>query len=247
MKSRLVPIDQLSHREIDAMFKLLSLHFPGIEYDVFCQDLKNKNWVLYLYEEDTHIIKGFSTILLYNTEFAGDNISVIYSGDTIVDPSVWSSSTLSRSWIAAINQLSSIYAQGKLYWLLISGGYRTYRFLPIFWQTFYPRYDAHIPDHVSSLMDFLAQERFGDRYVKESGVVRFPHPQILSEKLKEIPKQRLNDPHIKFFQERNPGHITGDELLCLTEVCEANLTAAGRRMWFANREVVKSPMGILSE
>lgn len=234
MKSRLLPVSELSTGEIYAMFKLLNLHFPNVQYDVFLQDLNNKNWVLYLYKEDNHIIKGFSTILIYNTVFENERITVIYSGDTIVDPSAWSSSTLSRSWIAAVNQLSLTYAQGKLYWLLISGGYRTYRFLPIFWQTFYPRYDAQTPHHISCLIDFLARERFGDSYDSISKVVRFSHPQILSETLNQIPIARLNDPHIQFFQQQNPGHIQGDELVCLAEVCEANLTAAGRRMWFAN-------------
>jgi hypothetical protein len=30
--------------------------------------------------------------------------------------------------------------------------------------------------------------------------------------------------------ERNPGHADGDELVCLAELSDANLTAAGRRM-----------------
>ncbi|MCG6138578.1 MAG: hypothetical protein MET45_28840 [Nostoc sp. LLA-1] len=241
MKSRLLPVKELSIGETYAMFKLLNHHFPNVTYNIFEQDLNNKNWILYLYEEDTHIIKGFSTILIYNTDFEGEKISVIYSGDTIVDPSAWSSSTLPRSWIAAVNQLSSIYSQGKVYWLLISGGYRTYRFLPIFWQTFYPHYDVKTPDNISDLMDFLAKERFGDSYDSKNSVVRFPHPQVLSEQLNQIPLERLTDPHIHFFQQRNPGHINGDELVCLTEVCEANLTAAGRRMWFANLYLAPTP------
>jgi hypothetical protein len=51
--------------------------------------------------------------------------------------------------------------------------------------------------------------------------------------LDELPSGRLADPHIAFFLERNPGWKEGDELVCLTEIAEENLTRAGRRMWHA--------------
>ena len=40
----------------------------------------------------------------------------------------------------------------------------------------------------------------------------------------------MNDPHVAFFLKRNPGHGDGDELVCLTELSDDNLTRAGRRM-----------------
>jgi hypothetical protein len=48
-----------------------------------------------------------------------------------------------------------------------------------------------------------------------------------------IPQERLKDSHIRFFQTKNSGYEQGDELVCLTEIKEENLTPAGRRMWFA--------------
>lgn len=170
---------------------------------------------------------------MYETEFE-EPLCVIYSGDTIMDPSAWSSSVLSRAWIAAVNKLRFEYSQGKLYWLLISSGYRTYRFLPTFWKEFYPRYDASTPTHTEELIKFLARDRFGKCYDEVAGVVRFPDPHVLREGLRGIPSERLKDPHIHFFKDKNPGHLQGDELVCLTEICEENLTLTGQRMWLAN-------------
>jgi hypothetical protein len=232
MKNRLVRRDELASDDADAMFLLLDKHFQGAKREVFEEDLINKNWIILLYGEDNHQLQGFSTLLLYNTEFEGDKISIVYSGDTIVDPSAWTSSALARSWVAAVNELQTRYSQGKLYWLLISGGYRTYRFLPVFGRDFYPRYDMKTPDKISRLMHFLAKSRFGKNYDNSLGIVRFPNPHILREGLHGIPSERLHDPHINFFQQQNPGHIYGDELVCLTEISEANLTAAGKRLWF---------------
>jgi hypothetical protein len=233
MKSQLIHIHNLSSKDIESMYFLLGNHFEGVKQDVFEADLNNKNWVILLHDENTHQLKGFSTLLMYDLEFEGEKLSIVYSGDTIVDPSAWSSSALSRSWISSVKQLRREYAQGKLYWLLISSGYRTYRFLPIFWREFYPRYDAATPSHISGLMEFVCRDRFADYYDSHVGVVRFPHPHQLGNCLKGIPKERLQDSHIQFFALRNPNHEQGDELVCLTEICEENLTSAGKRMWFA--------------
>jgi hypothetical protein len=47
-----------------------------------------------------------------------------------------------------------------------------------------------------------------------------------------IPAARLDDPHVAFFARVNPGHVRGDELACLCELADSNLTRAGRRMVF---------------
>lgn len=230
--TRLVRSAKLPYSERDAMYSLLNAHFEGVKREVFEADLDNKNWVILL-KDEANTLKGFSTFLMYETEFE-EPLGIVYSGDTIVDSSAWSSSALSRAWIGSVNKLRFEYPQKRLYWMLISSGYRTYRFLPTFWREFYPRYDVPIPTRIEELIEFLARDRFGKYYDKVAGVVRFPHPQVLRERLRIIPAERLQDPHIRFFKDRNPGHLQGDELVCLTEICEENLTPAGRRMWFAS-------------
>lgn len=233
MNSHLIAVGELRPLDVEQMFMLLNKHFAGVRRDVFNNDLDNKNWVILLRDEQTNELKGFSTLLMHNTYFGGENISIVFSGDTIVDPSAWGSSALSISWISSINQLRRKYCQGKLYWLLISGGYRTYRFLPLFWKEFYPRYDTPTPENISHLMQDLAIKHFGTNYDCKTGIVRFPHPHVLRDGLRGIPVERLRDRHIRFFQTLNPGHLNGDELVCFTEISEENLTRAGRRMWFA--------------
>jgi len=236
MKSHLVAIAELSTVDREAMYGLLSTHFAGVKRAVFDADLNTKNWVILLKDERSQMLKGFSTILMYETGFAGEELTVVYSGDTIMDPSAWSSSALSRAWIASVNQLRRKYPRGKLYWLLISSGYRTYRFLPTFWQEFYPRYDVLTSPTMARLMQFLAQRQFGDFYDATTGIVRFPYPQQLKGQLQGIPEERCKDPHIDFFAAKNPHHDQGDELVCLAEITETNLTPAGRLMWFAMLE-----------
>ncbi|MGD1854058.1 MAG: hypothetical protein ACFB2W_07380 [Leptolyngbyaceae cyanobacterium] len=230
MHSQLVSIPTLSDLDRQAMYHLLQHHFTGVTSDIFARDLASKNWVI-LIKNQAAQLKGFSTLRLYDVTIDGEELSVVYSGDTIVDPTAWSSATLPRAWIQAINQLRC--PDKRLFWLLISSGFRTYRLLPTFWQVFYPHYAQPTPAAMKQLMDSLAQQQFGRAYDPTTGIVRFSQPQKLSPILGTIPVERCRDPHIRFFEQANPHHSQGDELLCLTEICAENLTPAGRRMWFS--------------
>lgn len=230
MRGRLVPREKLEEAERRAMLGLLSAHFQGVTPKRFVADLAEKNWVLLL--EDEGGLRGFSTLQIYETAGPdGAPVTVVYSGDTIVERGAWATAALPKSWIAAVRALRELHPRGPLYWLLLTSGFRTYRFLPVFWREFWPRHNATTPEKVRRLMGFLARERFGRLYDPDDGVVRFPQPQVLREGLDEVPEGRLADPHVTFFLEMNPGWVRGNELVCLTELTEGNLTAAGRRMW----------------
>jgi hypothetical protein len=240
--------EDLTPTQRDAMFALLSTHFRGVTRERFEADLAEKNWVVLL-EDDAGNLAGFSTFLHYRATLAsagGETVGVIYSGDTIMDPRAWSSSVLSRTWIDSVwrvHRAPGSEEAGRLLWLFITSGFRTYRFLPVFWREFYPCHVRATPPEVASVMRELARERFGEQYEPaptSGGVVRFAHPQVLSESLRGIPEAKLADPHVAFFAAANPGHERGDELVCLTELSEANLTPAGWRMVLAGRKPVET-------
>lgn len=225
---RLVSRAELSSVEKAEMFRLLSDHFSGVTPEQFARDLVEKNLAVLL-ESDSRLV-GFSTLMAYTTLFDGEQINVIYSGDTIVARDAWGTTALPRAWVAGVDALRSTLPPGRCFWLLLTSGFRTYRFLPVFWRVFYPRCDAPAEPASRRMLDDLAHQRFGSQYDRELGIVRFNHPQRLRSDLQEVPPERTRDPHIAFFLSRNPGHGNGDELVCLTELCPGNLTAAGRRM-----------------
>ncbi len=229
MKARLVERQRLTPCEREAMYGILSRHFAGVDRARFQKDLDEKNQVVLL-EDGQHRLQGFSTLLFYETEHEGEPLSVVYSGDTIVDRGAWGSSALFRTWIRAVQELHGEQGRGRLLWLLIVSGFRTYRMLPVFFREFFPRYDRPASVATRSLVDHLARERFGTLYDPESGHVRFEAPQCLAPELAEIPEKRRLDPHVAFFEQRNPDHARGCELVCLAELSDANLSRAGRRM-----------------
>jgi len=212
------------------MFNVFSENFDGATPETFARDLENKNWVILLRDTRTGDLQGFSTLALYETAFGGQALSVVYSGDTIIRRAYWGTPELPSAWIKTVLEKSAHMPQ-PLYWLLISSGYKTYRFLTVFYREFYPRYDRPTPPETQALLDHLATQRFGPDYCRAEGVVRFAQGATpLREGVAEVTEERLRDPHVAFYTGRNPGHANGDELVCITRIHPENFTPAGKRM-----------------
>jgi hypothetical protein len=225
LEGRTVRREDLTADQIAVMFDLLGTFFAGVTRPIFDQDLAEKSHVILLEDQDGHL-RGFSTLLVYQTIVPDTTATIVYSGDTIVHRDWWGSPALAVSWLRAVRALTP--SATPVYWLLLTSGFRTYRFLSVFWRDFYPRYDA--TTETPGLVDALARERFGDRYDSARGIVRFDRPQVLVPELLDVSTGRTSDPHVAFFLERNPGFTDGDELVCLTDLGDHNLTAAGRRI-----------------
>jgi len=112
----------------------------------------------------------------------------------------------------------------------LTSGYRTYRLLPVFWREFYPRAGSQTPLAWDVLLKTLAEQRFGARFCPRRQIVQFASPQRLRPEFAEIPEGRLADPNVKLFVARNPGHVDGDELVCIADLSPDNLTPAGKRV-----------------
>jgi hypothetical protein len=221
--------EDLSEARKSEMIALLRSQFDGVTESGFAADLAGKDWALLLLGDDDRIT-GFTTLSYYRSHHDGHPIRVAYSGDTVIDPANWSAGSVAAAWFRVVSELRSKHPDEPLYWLLISSGYRTYRYLPVLAKRFYPCHEWPTPRNVQALMDHLASERFGSSYDASSGIVRLDDPQRLRTGIASMPGQRLADPHLSFFCERNPGHAEGDELVCCTRFDTENMTLAGLRM-----------------
>src|SRR5689334_16827809 len=114
--------DDLSTSDRDAMFALLARHFAGVTREQFEKDLAGKSHAILIQRESQLV--GFSTLLAYETEFDGAPVSVVYSGDTIVAPEAWGTTSLFRAWIECVRGLRREFPRGKYYWLLLTSGFR---------------------------------------------------------------------------------------------------------------------------
>ncbi len=236
MKGNVVKRDEVDEETQIAMYELFSKQFENVSFEQFLEDLEQKNWVLLLRSDDG-VLSGFSSMHIYDVTVDNRNLTVVFSGDTVVDSESWSDSALSYYWMGAIDYLRRLHRKERLYWFLLVSGFRTYRFLPVYSQFFFPRYDQSTTADIQRMMDVIASERFGDSYDAQTGIVRLGVPAILKEGYRGIPENRLKDPHIAFFADKNPGHEKGDELVCFAELSEDKFTRLGRRMLTKGRKL----------
>jgi hypothetical protein len=229
IQSRIVSVAEITLTDARVMYEIFARHYDCISCERFLLDLSEKDCVLVLRNANYEIC-GFSTQKVLRVSIGGTPVRAVFSGDTIVDRAYWGEQELSRCWCRYV---SSVYAEDpsvRLYWFLISKGYRTYLYLPLFFENFYPGCDAPTPAFEQRVLDALATAKFPDHYCAESGLIEFPesHGQ-LKPHLAEISARRLRDPNVQFFLKRNPAYATGQELACLAEISPSNMKLfAGR-------------------
>ena len=230
MKGQFVRRSELSHATKVQMYRLFCSQFENVSMQQFVFDLDEKNWVLLLHNDTADLI-AFSSMHVYEARIDNHDVTLVYSGDTTVDSNTWSDSALSYNLMGAFGWLQRHYDSSHLYWFLLVSGYRTYRLLPAFSQFFYPRFDQSTPENIQAMMNSMAEKRFNGKYDPNTGIVRLDVPSVLRDEYRDIPENRLADPNIAFFADRNPGHLHGDELLCFAELSESKLTRLGKRLW----------------
>lgn len=231
LTSQIRAAPDLSVNDIAEMFDIYSHYYAGGSRDIFQEDLKSKTWVLLLYDV-TNRLQGFSTLALFDNEYLGNPIKVLYSGDTIVNYHYWGQHELAAAWLRFAGHIKQQYFTSPLYWLLIVKGHRTYRYLSTFSHHYYPSPFVTTSEAVQNLINKLAYEKFGDAY--NNGIVSFPESRgYLREQWAEIPEKMLQRPEVKFFLERNPYYYKGDELVCLCELSKENLKPYARRLFMS--------------
>lgn len=199
-----------------AMWALFSRYYASITRETFERDLDAKNDVIVLRDDHDDKIAGFSTIAVYDETVDGSRVRVVFSGDTVIDEAYWGQTALQRAFFLYLMRAKLTKPFRRVYWFLISKGYKTYLLLARNVPTHYPRHDAPTPALEDRVIDRLAKAKYPDAWNAEAGVLRFDDcPGRLKDGIAPIEAHLLEHDDIRFFLERNPGHARGDELCCL--------------------------------
>lgn len=227
MKTEIISIQKISDAGKRQLFDLFSRFFANTDYDRFLADLSEKHWLIRMQDGDR--LAGFSTQLLLEQVNGVDNVRFLFSGDTIVHPDYWNKSHLAGAFVHLFLRIAAQYGT-PLYWFLISKGFRTYRFLPIFFRHFHPHYDGADAD-MKPLLDAVAMHKFGKEYNANTGLIEYEgRKDYLIADMADIPPSRRTDPHVLFFERNNPSYRCGTELACIAPLYRENLTRCGLRV-----------------
>jgi hypothetical protein len=231
LEGKIDVVESISPDERDEMFALMGRHYENVQRASFEADLQEKRWVIRLVDHDSGVLYGFSTQMLLTAHVAGRPIGTLFSGDTIVDPQHWGSSALAIAWGKLAFSVIQQHPDEELYWFLISQGYRTYRFLPVYFREFYPRFDMPTPPRIQSVLDALGRQKYAEKYDDRRGIARASQQSYrMRAGLADVTRERLKDPHVRYFVDRNPDFLAGDELCCLAPLTVENFSRTAQRL-----------------
>src|ERR1700690_287679 len=155
----------LTAAERDEMHGLLLSYFVGTTRAQFESDLAEKEAAIVLRDAESGRIQGFSTLMRIAACVDARQIVAFFSGDTIVAQQYWGESELSRLWsrtvFAEADRILAKQPETGVYWFLICSGYKTWRFLPVFFCEFYPNPEGPKPQRVKNILDTLGERKFG--------------------------------------------------------------------------------------
>ncbi len=231
LNGEVVRVADITDCQRSQMFSLMETYYEHMDRSAFELDLDEKHWVILLQDPTHGVVRGFSTQMMLDVSVDGWPVRALFSGDTIIDREHWARNPLAQVWGQFALSLIDADPSAHLYWFLIAKGYKTYRFLPVFFHEFYPRHDGPTPAWASDVIDALGRHKYPTTYYPGAGIVRADHFGCrLRPHVAEITERRLQDPHVRFFSETNPGHACGNELCCIALLTRENFTSAAYRV-----------------
>lgn len=212
------------------MLALMQRCYAGVDAQRFERDLDQKQYVILLRARHTGELAGFSTLQVAQEFLGTQQTEIVFTGDTVIDPDYWGNKELQRQFSRFLlnRKLKRLFK--PVHWLLLSAGYKTYLLAVNYFPRTHPRHNWTAPEDLRSSLDALVLRWFGEQYRPSMGTLRFANEHYrVREGLSPIDRESGAHPDIAFFAQKNPGHIVGEELVCLSEV----------RLWDLSRAVLR--------
>lgn len=229
--SEIIAVDRLSVADRRVMLDLMQRHYENLRPDRFFADLSQKQVVIVVRESERRALCGFTTLAVLEPADDEPGRYALFSGDTIMDRRYWGDPALGQAWGRFVLQWLDQHPDATCDWFLISQGFRTYRYLSLFFREFYPHYNRATPTAATRRIAQLATQLFGERFDAHRSLIRADTDSYhLREELAATGGRPDCDPHVAHFLQLNPGHVYGDELCCLAPLTRENFTAAAWRV-----------------
>ena len=212
-------IADIDVHDIRQMYAVYSQYYDNTTWEVFLHDLSRKTGAFLVRKVSDGRVVGFSTLMICDITVGRRTVHAMFSGDTVIERAFWGSRALQLEFYKFLLAEKLRNPRRPIYWLLISKGYKTYLLLANNFYNFYPRVDQQDHD-LADIVDAYCEQMFPAYYRREKGILDFGADyQPLRGDVAEInDRMRLENPKIRFFEERNPEWQRGTELPCIGEI-----------------------------
>ena len=217
LRSRVVPVREVRESDLARLWTLFAATYEDVDERTFREDFHAKDDVILLEDGE---LQGFSTLRELRVVVDGRTHVGMFSGDTVVAQPYWGTRVLGRAFIAHMLLRRVRVPWRPYWWILISKGYKTYLMMANNFHEHWPRVEQTAPSSVTDVMHAFGGALFGGAYVPSEGVVRWSEPRgRLRDGVADVTPDLLDTrPRVRFFAERNPGWVRGDELFCLARM-----------------------------
>jgi hypothetical protein len=226
LRARVVPRSLLDEPARRRMLELMETCYDGVVAERFFADLDKKHFVIVL-RDAAGTLMGFSTLLLLEERLDDELVDVVFSGDTVIDPAHWGSKALQTAFGRFCLERKLAHPRRRLFWLLLSKGFRTYLLAVNYFPQTFPKPGASPPSTLVVFRDRVATTLWGEAYDPQREILHFAEARDrVRAPMSPPPPDAQQHAAVRFFLERNPGAAAGDELVCLVPLSLTDLVFA---------------------
>lgn len=215
-----ISCDGLSPAEIEEAFGLYGRFYAPVDRDRFEERIREGGWILRVLD-DRGEIRGVTPMRRIELTVLERRVRVLHCDPTAVETGAFGSEVLHRTWADFLAALREGEPGVPLYASIAANGFRAYLHLPRFFREFHPRSGRPAPAFERALIEGIGRLCFPGEY-RDGVAVRTRPREWLRADLSRPTAVQWNDPHVRYFLDRNPGHGRGDALVCVGEFSPGN-------------------------
>ncbi len=237
---RFLPLEQISVKHLRDMYRVFSRYYANTDLETFVQDMNRKSGVFLLAEKAGNRVVGFSSWTEVALNYGNGKAIGVFSGDTILEKDYWGNKALQQAFALRMLKLKLTRPGTRVFWLLISKGYKTYLLLANNFVRHYPNHHNRDKSLVG-VIDQYCEKLFPDYYDRNNRLLDFgDHSQHLKGDVADITDcMREANAKIRFFDDTNPSWRRGTELPCVGEVCSRTFIGFFRKQLGSRRSTLQ--------
>lgn len=215
LHTKIILVNKIDNISLKRMYQIFQKYYDKVSFEQFLSDLADKTHLIMMY--DAKSIVGFSTAFIGRQK--GIRATIIYSGDTVLEKNYWGSKILQSAFYKLM--LMTILRSGlkPVYWMLMSKGYKTYLLMRKNFSLSFPNPLTPTPKNLLLAKNLFYQSRFGSQYKEQASLVQFTSSKgQLKDGVAVATAKDMQNIHIKYFVDMNPGASRGDELACIAQL-----------------------------
>ena len=212
---------------------VLYSHYYEVDQRSFFKKLeKNDYYALYTCGDNLIGFTGFRYKRI-NTPFGV--YQTLYIGQSVMKEEFRGRSLMPRTCLKIFINHFLRYPFRPLYVWCDALTFKPYLLFANSMKEFYPTFKSKTPLKMKYLIHNLGKHFYDEYYLSEKGVVRKLQKSVIDSSA-DITEKDLKNPHIAYYEKRNPGHIHGNGLLVIAPVSFKNL-------WFLFKKCIRKKLG----